>query len=477
MIQFLYKSNLKGVFMRAYLFVDFGSTNTKLTLVDIEKEEIIATSRAFTTVETDVMEGFTKGFEDLKSKIGEDFQIEKVSCCSSAAGGLQIIAIGLVPALTAEAAKRAALGAGAKITGVYTHELNRSEIQEIIASKPDIVLLAGGTDGGNKEVVIHNSKQLRDHGISCPVVYAGNKSAIDDVEDIFNSCVELYVTENVMPRINELNVEPCRETIREIFMEKIVHAKGMDRVQERLGDIVMPTPAAVLKAAETLSVGSKNEPGLGDLAVVDIGGATTDIHSIAKGWPSNPSVSFKGLEEPFAKRTVEGDLGMRYSSAHVAEDNEEMLKSYLGDKWTYDIDKEIMKRTSDPGYLAEDERELNFDIGLARVAARLAMTRHAGFVKEVYSPLGPIYQQTGKDLLELPAVIGTGGVLVSTAYPYEILSSTVYNQEEGESLKPRDPKFYKDGPYVMSAMGLLSMIDEDMAIRLMKKILVEVQPS
>lgn len=455
--------------MKGYLFVDFGSTNTKLTLVDIDKEEIAATARSYTTVETDVMEGFHIALNEIKSKVDEEIEIMKTSVCSSAAGGLQIIAIGLVPALTSEAAKRAALGAGAKITGVYSHELNRAELKEIVSSNPDIVLLAGGTNGGNKEVIIHNARMLKENNIKCPVVVAGNKSANDKISEIFEDSIEYFITENVMPKINELNVEPCRETIREIFMDNIAKAKGMEKIEEEIGQVVMPTPAAVLTAAETLSKGSKNEEGLGDLAVVDIGGATTDIHSIAKGWPSNPSVSFKGLEEPFAKRTVEGDLGMRYSCPHVYEANPEMFEYYLGDKWDYEIEDEIQKRIDNPSFIAKEDRDLNFDISIAKVCSRISMTRHAGIVKEVYSPIGPIFQQTGKDLLNLPVVIGTGGVLVNTNYPYEILKSTVYNTEESDSLKPQNPQFYIDENYVLSAMGLLSMIDVDLAIRVMKK--------
>lgn len=459
--------------MRTYLFVDFGSTNTKLTLVDIDREEILGTSRVYTTVETDVMDGFHKAYEELKEKVGVEFKVEKASVCSSAAGGLQIIAIGLVPALTSEAAKRAALGAGAKITGVYSHELNLEEIDEILNSKPDIVLLAGGIDGGNKEVIIHNAEKLRDSHIPCPIVIAGNKSANDEIKEILQG-MDYHIAENVMPRINEINVESTRETIRNIFMDNIVKAKGMDTVEEELGQVVMPTPAAVLLAAECLSVGTKHEEGLGDIALVDIGGATTDIHSIADGWPSNPSVSFKGLEEPFAKRTVEGDLGMRYSSPHVYEADEEIFEEYLGDAWEYDIEAELQKRFNDPGFISTSERDLNFDITIAKVATRLAMTRHAGILKEVYSPIGPIYQQMGKDLLKLPVVIGTGGVLVSTDYPFEILNECKYNIEETQSLKPQNPDFYIDEQYIMSAMGLLSMINKDMAIRIMKKNLKKV---
>ena len=125
------------------------------------------------------------------------------------------------------------------------------------------------------------------------------------------------ITENVMPQLNELNVEPAREEIRKIFMEKIIEAKGLRNAENFVNGILMPTPAAVLKAARVLSEGSDEESGLGDLIVVDIGGATTDVHSIADGEPTKAGVNVRGLEEPFAKRTVEGDLGMRYSAVSL----------------------------------------------------------------------------------------------------------------------------------------------------------------
>lgn len=272
-----------------------------------------------------------------------------------------------------------------------------------------------------------------------------------------------------MPRINELNVKPCRETIREIFMQNIIYTKGMEQVQEKIGQLVMPTPAAVLKAAETFSKGSKKEKGAGDLVLVDIGGATTDIHSIDKGWPSNPAVSFKGLEEPLAKRTVEGDLGIRYSSKNVVDADRDIFMEYIGDRYDHDIDLEIEKRISNPSYIADIDKDLNFDLALAKVCSRLSMTSHAGKVSQVYSPVGLIYQQEGKDLLKVPMLIGTGGVLVSTNYPRQILEECLYRKEDVNSLKPQNPEFYIDEKYILSAMGLLSMIDEDMAIRIMRK--------
>ena len=105
-----------------------------------------------------------------------------------------------------------------------------------------------------------------------------------------------------MPQLNSLNVEPAREEIRKVFMEKITDAKGLSNAESFVNGILMPTPAAVLKAARVLSEGSDEEEGLGDLVIVDIGGATTDIHSIATGEPTKAGVNMRGLEEPFAKK-------------------------------------------------------------------------------------------------------------------------------------------------------------------------------
>lgn len=458
--------------MDCYLFIDFGSTYTKVTLVDIEKEEIIGTEKSYTTVQTDVTIGYKNALDKLFAKVGQEVNIIKKLACSSAAGGLKIIAIGLVPELTAEAAKRAALGAGARVIKTYSHNLNKSEVNEIKNSNADMLLLAGGTDGGNSSCILHNANMIKDFEISIPVVVAGNKSCNDEIMEIFNGSIEYHITENVMPNLNTINVEPARETIRSIFMKQIVHAKGMENVERSISEILMPTPASVLKAAETLSLGTKDEDGIGDLAIVDIGGATTDIHSIGEGAPSKPSVFLRGLEEPLAKRTVEGDLGMRYSSISVYEAaGTRMMKKYLNVE-EYDLDEEFKRRYNNTSFLPETDKEIAFDEAMAKVCANISMKRHAGVVEAVYSPLGAMYSQTGKDLMELPYIIGTGGVIVNSKNPVSILEAAMFTMDDPESLKPRHPKFMIDKDYILSAMGLLAMVDGNMAVRMLKKYIV-----
>lgn len=467
--------------MKAYLAIDFGSTYTKLTAIDLDNEVILATAKDITTVEDDIMIGFNKAFNKLKIEINKKINFDEINfvnktACSSAAGGLKMVAIGLVPELTAEAAKKAALGAGARVIKTYAYELNSRELEEIKNTALDIILLAGGTDGGNKECIIHNAKMLAEFKVKIPVVVAGNKAATDEIENILKEAeIDCYIAENVMPFINKLNVEPSREEIRKVFMNKIVEAKGMKKAEEFIKGILMPTPAAVLKASEILATGTDEEEGLGDLIVVDIGGATTDIHSIAKGEPTKPSIMIKGLEEPYAKRTVEGDLGMRYSAIALLEaSGTRKIRNYLHDSLKQiDVKAQCQFRHDNIKMVPQSEEEIRFDEAMAKAATELAMTRHCGVLECVYTPMGTMFNQSGKDLTETPYVIGTGGVIIHSLNPKDILKAGNFNEEDPIHLKPIAPKFLVDKTYILSSVGLLAQEYPNTAIRIMKKYLVE----
>ena len=464
--------------MDAYLLVDFGSTYTKLTAVDIAKEEIIATAKDITTIEENIMIGFEKAYLKIKQILkNKNVNFINKLACSSAAGGLKMIAIGLVPDLTAEAAKRAALGAGARVLKVYSYELTLTEIEEIKNADLDIILLAGGTNGGNKECIVHNAKMLAENEVKLPIVVAGNKVASDDIREIFTKAkIYFCITENVMPKLNKLNVEPAREEIRKVFMEKIIDAKGLRNAEDFIKGILMPTPAAVLKAAKILSEGSDEESGLGDLIIIDIGGATTDVHSIAEGEPTKAGVSIRGLEEPFAKRTVEGDLGMRYSAVSLKEAaGSRRMRKYLGDtERKIDIDANCKYRIEHIKMVPIVEEEIQFDEAMAKVAAELSMDRHVGTIESSYTPMGAMYTQIGKDLMEVKYMIGTGGVLVHSDKPQDILKAGAFSSENPMYLKPRNAMYLLDKTYILSAMGLLSEDYPDKAVRIMKKYLVKV---
>ncbi len=457
--------------MSVHLLVDFGSTYTKLTAVDIEAETIIGTARAMTTVKTDVLEGFNVALSKLENAHPDMGDITAISACSSAAGGLKMAAIGLVEELTAEAAKRACLGAGALVNHVYSHHLSKKEIKALKNAQIDIILLAGGTDGGNTECILHNAKKLSEADLGIPIIVAGNKDAADEIEDILSgSGTEYYIVDNVMPKLKKLSVKAAKDVIRQIFITKIIEAKGIKKAEEKTGEIIMPTPESVLMAAELLAKGYEDEEGYGELMVIDVGGATTDVHTIGEGYPKRAEVILKGLQEPFAKRTVEGDLGMRYSAnALVSLVSPYEFKQYYKDADEDKIQASVKKRSDHVEYLPDSEEEEAFDEALARICCDFSMSRHVGTVEVVYTPLGNMYYQTGKDLTEIKYVIGTGGVLINHKDAKKILEEVNKKSNKKLELRPQAPTFLIDEMYILAAMGILSQKHPKLALKLMKR--------
>ena len=206
-----------------------------------------------------------------------------VLASSSAAGGLRIAVVGNVPGLTVQAANQAALGAGAKIVGSTAFKLAADRIQEIERLRPDMILLTGGVDGGDADTISHNAAVLASAELSMPIVVAGNQAVGEEIAQVLRQRgKEVRLVDNVMPRSGTLAVESAREEIRKLFMERITHAKGLDQVKAFV-DVVLPTPMAVLEGLQLGADGTAEEKGWGDMLVVDVGGATTDVHSIGYG--------------------------------------------------------------------------------------------------------------------------------------------------------------------------------------------------
>jgi uncharacterized protein (TIGR01319 family) len=445
------------------LLIDIGSTFTKVVAVDLDSEEIISRIASPSTVKEDVTIGIRKALKNVEEETG-NLKGKEIIACSSAAGGLQVVSIGLVPELSSEAAKRAALGAGAKIVGHYSHKLTLGEVRQIEDISPDLVLLAGGTDGGNEDTILHNASMLSCSKIAVPIIVAGNKSSYDKIERIFNTSAKVIkFVKNVMPEIGKLEVEDCREGIREVFMQNIIKAKGIDKAKQLVKDIIMPTPVAVLNAAVLISKGVEEEKGWGDLIVIDVGGATTDVYSIASGHPGKGGVLVKGLPEPYAKRTVEGDLGVRH--------NIDVLYQMVKGKGV-SIDEEIVASFRlEPSRIPRNQRESAVDEELARIAVEAAFERHAGKIEVIYSPMGELMFQVGKDLTGVDKVIGTGGPIAYSTCPKKILRGVLDHASDSYLLKPRRADFYIDGKYIMYAMGLLAQSEPKKALRILKKYL------
>lgn len=458
--------------MPQYLLIDLGSTFTKLTLVNTDINEIVATSSSFTTIQTDVKEGFYNALKQMEQKLNKNVSYDKALACSSASGGLNMVAIGLVPELTAEAAKRVCLGSGAKVNKVYSFSLSQDEIKEIEDSNADIILLAGGTDGGNKNYILENSEKLANSKINIPIIYAGNKDLVDEVKQILKAGNKtFYISDNVMPKLNKLNILKTKELIQALFVEHIIKAKGLNSIEAIADNQIIPTPSAVLKAAELLNEGIDNHSDFGEIIIADVGGATTDIYSIAEGNPKSINTFLTGLEEPFSKRTVEGDLGMRYSASGVLNILSEFELKEANK--LYNIEQEIEYRKQNQSHLPKTNKEKEIDAYIAGLCINKAFSRHVGTVNPFYTHGGMSYQQIGKDLTTVKTVIGTGGVIVFNEGE-KILLNIMTDPKKLNELRPLKANFYIDKDYILSAAGLLSTIDKEAAYKLLKKYLVEV---
>ena len=458
--------------MRCALLIDFGSTFTKVTAVDLASEKIVGTASAFTTTDSDIGTGLDIALERLRRVTG-NVAFEFKSACSSAAGGLRMMVSGLVPELTAEAARLAALGAGARITRVFTHSLTRRDLQEIETHPPDIFLMTGGTDGGNRTCMEGNAEKLRTLSVRFPIILAGNRQAIDACEDALED-FPITVCPNVMPSFGVLNIEPVQCEIRELFLKHIVNARGLSKTRELLSDILMPTPSAILSAMKLLADGTETESGIGELMGIDVGGATTDVYTIAKGEPVDMNVVCKGLDEPYAKRTVEGDIGMRYSAAGIV--------SEIGEQWIEECSglppeacTALMCELADDKSkvpLTDDDVVARLDHALASGAVDIATRRHAGMLEEAFTTSGLIYVQTGKDLRSVRQLVFTGGSLIHARDPLDIARRALYTSQHPMSLRPKRASVLIDDRYILSAMGVLAEREKDIALRIIKRELV-----
>lgn len=446
------------------VLIDFGSTYTKVVAIDLVKEEIIGQTRVPSTVSTDITIGLKEALAIISKQTGvTDLPSKKALACSSAAGGLRMVCVGFVPEYTSEAANLAALGAGAKVVGKFSYELDVTELAEIEKLSPDILLLTGGTNGGNTKVILHNAKMLAKTGDSIKnIIVAGNKAAYEDIKEIFKSRKRVIYTKNVMPEIGTLDLAPCNTEIRELFMSRIIEAKGIAKAREIIQDVIMPTPLAVLEAAKIISGGYGETAGFGELVVVDTGGATTNVHSIAGGAPQRGDILMLGLPEPYEKRTVEGDLGLKY--------NLETLVEMLKGKQLSPRFPQIIQKFKD-GNLPDTEEEFEYHRLLSHMVVETAVNRHVGKIEETYGPTGRLFIQRGKDLTGIGCVIGTGGALVFAENPMEILKEALYKEANPSILKPKNPQFYLDKNYLLYAVGLLSQSEPEKAVRFARKYL------
>ena len=445
------------------LVAEIGSTTTVVNAFkDLNTENPVfwAQGQAPTSVlDGDVRIGLQGAIDDLCAKMGIDsIEYDEMLATSSAAGGLKMTVHGLVYDMTVKAAKEAALGAGGIIHHVTAGKLRRTDLKKIEEIKPNLIMIAGGVDFGERDTAIHNAEMIRSMGLSTPVIYAGNCENQEEMKLIFEEGCgqELYVVENVYPKIDDLNVEPARKVIQDAFEDHIIHAPGMEHVRDMVSGPIIPTPGAVMECTKLL-----NEC-IGDVVVIDVGGATTDVHSVCT--ESDQVARIMTSPEPKAKRTVEGDLGVYVNQKNIVEIiTMEKLKKQLPD-----IDVETVMESYRA--IPKTEGEIKYVERLTEEAVLRSIERHAGQIRYIYGPSGRSTVAEGKDLTQVKYIVGTGGALTRLPHRVEIMKKIAGYNETGLLLFPTDSaQILVDNDYIMASLGVLSKRYKEGAIRLLEQ--------
>ncbi len=536
--QYRKEIGITGLADEKVLVVDFGSTFSKIGIFDTKTEDF-SLKYVPTTIE-DLRIGLANGlgvlekcqergdWKPLKDKMSE-FAVRLP--CSSAKGGLKVATVSLVKEESGFAAELAALTAGAKLVGAYTDKLTPEQARSIYEiDQPEIILLTGGTDqGGDSETELHNARMLAEashyatytqYGV--PVVYAGNQDVREQIENIFrHHNVDIRVTENVMPEINEFHIEVVNETIRELFQTVIIRGKGFDVVEEFMSAPFRPTPRAAFTGINLLARGYGNEAGIGDILALDIGGATTDFYSNVL---DNPLYHFEGDDPqkkvkrtilktpnyPLVYRRVEGKYGLAYNAENIkelerfkngkmAEDMADYLSNYLpqdfhpGDgqftKFLYqhdgsvkiDLGSYLSWISQNPHKTPANKLEDAANSYLAKEIMAIATGKHVGYVKETetyFLQYGVNYLNKNITLLLIGGTVYHACVEKKPGYQQNlalIASGALFNPQEEHLLRPSG-KVLLDASYLVSILGgLYGKVNPEQALRVMKRKLIPLE--
>ncbi len=444
------------------LVAEIGSTTTVVNAFDhINSPDpvFLGQGQAPTSVlDGDVRIGLRGAVEALRQSLGvEELSYEAMLATSSAAGGLRMTVHGLVYDMTVKAAKEAALGAGANLHLTTAGILQEEDVEDILAIRPNLILLAGGTDFGERKTALENAKILRSLNLNVPVIYAGNVQNHTQVKRIFEGApAPLYITENVYPRLDDLNIEPTRRIIHEVFEEHITKAPGMEHVRDMVTGTIMPTPGAVMECAKLL-YGE-----IGDLLVLDVGGATTDIHSVTEG--SEEIAMIQITPEPMAKRTVEGDLGVYVNARNLAQ---QIGMAQL----SKELNMDVLPVFEHYKPIPDTPEQFRLTELLTWYAASMALERHCGKFRYTYGSNGRVTYADGKDLTKIKYLVATGGALTRLPGRHAIMERLQNINASGKLLYPKANKLQllEDRWYCMASLGVLSRSFPEAAVRLLRQ--------
>lgn len=446
------------------LIAEIGSTTTVVNAFDNLHDDpiFIGQGQYKTTVDLDdVNIGLEKAIENLASNLNvEQVEYKELLATSSAAGGLKMSVHGLVYEMTAKAAKEAALGAGSNIQFITAGMMSDLDILKIQKNKPNIILIAGGVDYGEKETALTNITKILELKLKIPIIYCGNIANHEDVKFLaehYDAQDYVTITENVYPQIDVLNVEPVRVVIHDTFEKHITKAKGMSKIRNTVKTHIIPTPGSVMVASKLL------KESIGDLVTIDVGGATTDIHSVTSGSAEVNKILIS--PEPDAKRTVEGDLGLYVSAKNIID---AIQVENIAKKLNMPVEK-VNDLITNLKPIPTTPEEIEFAKVLCEYATSTSLDRHAGSFRNLYTISGAKKIAEGKDLTNVENIILTGGALTRLPNTKELVIKILESNNGTKMLPNPNVRILIDQDYIMASVGILSLVHEQAALKLLRR--------
>ena len=457
--------------MKVALLADFGSTFTKVAAVDVAEGALVGRAQVPTNVSGEILDSYEDAARAALRDSGVRAQVVIELAASSAGGGLRMAAVGLVPSLTAAAAKTAALNAGARLASVLTGILTERDAVNLAELDPEIVLFAGGTDDGQEDLVVENAAILAGSLTRAHVVVACNKAIAKAVAAIFESTARsVTVVPNVLPDIGVVSIDVAREAISRLFISEVIAGKKLSG-SPRFGHLVrMATPDAVLRAAVLFARAQARASGDGVL-VTDVGGATTDVYSVLKRRPvSAIGTKRKGFVSSPVIRTVEGDLGLRSNAPGVLQADGRWLQQQVeAAAW---LAEACERRRSHQGSVFASGSERELDEHLAVSCMFRSLERHCGSLGvRIGVADRPALVEQGPNLTSCRTLVVGGGLLRET--PGDRLVRQALARLPESVLAPRHCRVIVDRRYVLAAAGLLAQAQPQIAESLLRRELRE----
>ncbi len=312
------------------LAVDFGSVHTRVLLFDIVDGEyrLVANRQTKSTAGApvdDLAVGLRQALGEIASASGRRFfdprgelikpeQSDRVGVdycitTASAGAGIRTALLGLLPDISIKPAGRAGVPFYFNVVAeIHLDDgmNDRARVNRIVDSRPDLVLVSGGTDGGARSAMLQMLNLLREAVMAMPaglrptIIYAGNNSLAQSARDLLSQLVEVMVAPNIRPTSRRLTPEPLLAALDQYYHEFSLTRGGAYRNIAGMSDSGI-TPTA--RGYETMTAFFARSHGV-DTLTIDLGGSKSLLSFAAKGE---------------LRTVVRTDIGMGQSAASTLE--------------------------------------------------------------------------------------------------------------------------------------------------------------